>query len=335
MQELFGRVAALDSEASESLKVIAYFDALVAGDVGVESLTRGAAVLSGVTAGAEVAGRMFRITPEGRPAAPGPDTVWPTEKQIDADTRVWLERVGTTHANDTMILERFSFAVTVLQARRRAVADDPVLAVIDATRPESQRLSYATRLRLDSGRWRVIASLPEGEPLGSSTLVATPHGIVRASIVSEDHLVEQRPAGLGPVVEAADLTRSWADARLALRLTDADHDSVDASDLGILTSAVRGLEQEAERSGIQHPDVRALLSLPPQRRRMLDALARFPSVRAAASALGFHHSTLQSFHEAVTPELGYDPRSPEGYARYEVAALLARLEEPIWTPPDL
>lgn len=335
MQELFGRVAALDSEASESLKVIAYFDALVAGDVGVESLTRGAALLSGTTAGAEVADRLFRITPEGRPADPGPAPASRTEKRLDPEVRVWIERSGDPHANDAMILERFSFAVSVLQARRRTIADDPVLAVIDASRPEGQRLSYAARLRLDAGTWRVVASLPEGEALGSSTLVATAHGIVRASIVPADQPVGLRPAGIGTPVDAAGLAGSWADAQLALRLTDAEHDRVDASELGIMLAAVRGIDRESERSGFQHPDVRGLLALDPQRRRMLDALARFPSVRAAAAALGFHHSTLQSHHESLTAELGYDPRSPEGRARVELATLLARLERPIWLPPGI
>lgn len=339
MQELFGRVAALDSEASESLKVIAYFDALVAGDVGVESLTRGAALLSGTIAGAEIADRLYRITPEGRTADPDPDPASAPderiEKPIGPDSRVWIERSGEPHANDAMILERFSFAVSVLQARRRTVSDDPVLAVIDSARPESQRLSYAARLRLDSGLWRVIASLPEGSPLGSSTLVATAHGIIRASIVPADHPVDLQPAGIGTAVEAPLLATSWANARLALRLTDADHARVDASELGILLDAARELDRESERSGFQHADVRTLLRIDRGRRRMLDALARFPSVRAAAAALGFHHSTLQSHHESLASELGYDPRSPEGRARYEVASLLARLETPIWTPPDL
>jgi hypothetical protein len=48
-------------------------------------------------------------------------------------------------------------------------------------------------------------------------------------------------------------------------------------------------------------------------------------VRAAAAALGMHHSTLQARHEALTNELGYDPRSLDGRARYRLARLLLRL----------
>ena len=46
MQELAGRLTALDPEASASLKVIASFDALVAGGVGIEALVRAAATMA-------------------------------------------------------------------------------------------------------------------------------------------------------------------------------------------------------------------------------------------------------------------------------------------------
>ncbi len=54
MQELAGRLTALDPEASASLRVIASFDALVAGGVGIEALVRAAAVLGGTIAGARI-----------------------------------------------------------------------------------------------------------------------------------------------------------------------------------------------------------------------------------------------------------------------------------------
>jgi len=58
---------------------------------------------------------------------------------------------------------------------------------------------------------------------------------------------------------------------------------------------------------------------------MLDELVAAESVRAAASALGVHHSSLQSRHEALTKQLGYNPRSASGRARYEAARMLSRL----------
>ena len=51
MQELVARLSALDPEAGTVLKVITYFDKLIEGRVGLETLVRGAAVLSGFVAG--------------------------------------------------------------------------------------------------------------------------------------------------------------------------------------------------------------------------------------------------------------------------------------------
>ena len=51
MQELVGRLSTLDPAASESLKVIAYFDALVEARAGRLALLRGAARLTGCPAG--------------------------------------------------------------------------------------------------------------------------------------------------------------------------------------------------------------------------------------------------------------------------------------------
>ncbi|MGH3706382.1 MAG: hypothetical protein ACRDT9_17225, partial [Agromyces sp.] len=81
MQELVGRLTALDPEASDTLKVVSYFDTLVAGSVGIETLLRGAAVLTGTTAGRAAEDRAaIRITPDGERAEPVADAAaagWP------------------------------------------------------------------------------------------------------------------------------------------------------------------------------------------------------------------------------------------------------------------
>lgn len=88
MQELVGRLTALDPEASESLKVVAYFDALVSAGVGLDGLLRGAAALSGAVADAERRGRVTRWDPhgsrlDGEGSVRSPERVGPT-------ARVWL-----------------------------------------------------------------------------------------------------------------------------------------------------------------------------------------------------------------------------------------------------
>ena len=77
-----------------------------------------------------------------------------------------------------------------------------------------------------------------------------------------------------------------------------------------------------------HPDVDALCELDDATLRVLDELVAAESVRAAATALSLHHSTLQARHEALSRMLGYDPRSAIGRTRYETARLLSRLRAP-------
>ncbi|MFF4349661.1 helix-turn-helix domain-containing protein [Streptomyces sp. NPDC001530] len=81
MKELAGRLAALDPDAGAALQVIAYFDRLTEGRVGLEALVRGAAVLSGCTARLidERRGVRVRVTPDGRrDDSAGPvDPAWP------------------------------------------------------------------------------------------------------------------------------------------------------------------------------------------------------------------------------------------------------------------
>ena len=66
MHQLVGRLAAVDPQAGESLKVIEFFDTLTTGQAGVPAIVRAGAVLSGATAGVALDGRVLRFDPEGR-----------------------------------------------------------------------------------------------------------------------------------------------------------------------------------------------------------------------------------------------------------------------------
>lgn len=81
MRELAGRLAELDPDAGAALQVIAYFDRLMEGRVGIEALVRGAAVLSGCPARLvdERRGVRIRVAPDGhREDSTEPvDPTWP------------------------------------------------------------------------------------------------------------------------------------------------------------------------------------------------------------------------------------------------------------------
>lgn len=331
MQELVGRLTALDPEASETLKVVAYFDVLVAGCVGLQALLRGAAVLSGTVAGAFDGRRTHRIGPDGDrpadgpgPAGPRPD--WPT--RTTSTGTVWLERDGRPHANDEMVIERLALAVDVVEARRPGHRDSSLETALDAARDVEERRVALSRLRLDPARLVRVVAHPLAHPVeqraeaAPSTVVATPHGLVRAVVLGGDAEVSG-PAGVGVSLRADELPESFRTAVLALRLLPGDDAVVDAAALGIVLAAVSALEPVAA----EQPDVVALARLDARTRAVVDELAAAESVRAAAAALGMHHSTLQARHDALTNDLGYDPRSLDGRARFRLARLLLRLVE--------
>ncbi|GAB3162252.1 hypothetical protein GCM10027059_14510 [Myceligenerans halotolerans] len=335
MQELVGRLTALDPEASETLKVVAYFDALVAGGAGLQALLRGAAALSGTVAGASDGRRTHRIGPDGVPlpethasqGAPTPSAPavelrqhWPARPVNDG--AVWLERTGTPHANDEMVVERLALAVGLVEARHHGGAGGALEIAVDATRDVDERRAALPRLRLDPATEVRIAVLPLSNTPGAmpSTVVATPYGLRRAVVLGQEATVPG-PAGVGIRRRADDLPESFRTAMLALRLLPASTAVVDAADLGILLTAVVALEPVAA----QQPDVAALARLDVRTLQVLDELSGAESVRAAATALGMHHSTLHARHDALTNTLGYAPRSPDGRTRFRLARLLLRL----------
>lgn len=318
MQELVGRLTALDPEASETLKVVSYFDALVQGGVGVEGMLRGAAALAGTVAGAELRGRVRRRDATG--GIPAEDDEAPREPvRAFSGGRVWLERRDAPHANDDMVVERLALAVELTTARQHQ--DDALEIAIDAARAPAERVSALARLNVDASTPVRVSALPAERSVADarSTLVATRFGIVRA-VLDDGTGTRGGPIGRGTVVRAERLPESWEAALVALRLTDAAHAVVDATELGALVLLARASDAE-------HPpeDVLALSRLDARAREVLSAIVESDSLRSAATALGMHHSTIQARQESLMRDLGYDPRSAIGHARYITADLLLRL----------
>lgn len=336
MQELVGRLTALDPEASEGLKVIAYFDALVDGHANAEVLLRGAAVLSGCAAGFVAAGTVLRVDDRGIrspiDAAP-PAGRWPEHAQPGA-ARAWLEREGEPHANDAMILERLSFALAIMLERSapQAALRRAVETVLDAAESTSERQAAVTRLRLDPRSLLRVVALPAWAtaPEGHQTVVVTTVGPVRAVIVAAETALIVGTAGVGVAVPPGSLHRSWETALLALRLTS-PHDPVRLADeLGTVLLLAEAADRAAERP----PDLAALSLVlrpghPPEpdgrTLAVLDAVVATESLRAAAAAVGLHHSTLQARVAELSQAVGFDIRTPAGRTRLALALHLHRL----------
>ncbi|MGW8482534.1 helix-turn-helix domain-containing protein [Microbacterium sp. NPDC055903] len=326
MQDLLGRLTALDPDASETLKVVSYFDALVARSVGAESMLRGAALLSGATVGHRDGRSVVRVRADGIRIDPADVRgAWP-HRESGPDAVAWIEREGPAHTNDAMILERLCLALGILRARRSVGQESAVELAISAYASDDERVGALARLRLGAAAMRVIASPPDPAPLAEhpSAVVATRHGLTRATIVdaSTDPVsVWAVPvARLGVGSSGRDLAASWAAALVAVRLTTPDEPVILADDLGAFL-----LVAEAADGSPLHPDAAVLAELDPRSLALLDAIAETQSVRAAAARLGRHHSSIQDRVASLTEELGYDPRSSRGHTRYALARMLLRL----------
>ncbi|MBB4689432.1 helix-turn-helix domain-containing protein [Amycolatopsis jiangsuensis] len=316
MRDLVSHLSALDPGAAATVKVIAYFDRLVEGGAGLEPIVRGAAVLAGCPARlADDERRVrLRVEPDGRvvPAAQPPEPDWsavPVRK--GGPPALWLERPGPPGPVDAMVLERASAAARGVLDRTRGRAADPasVEVVLDAGADEKTRLLAARRLGLGA----------------RARAVATPGPLA----VPPDWMPPERArAGLGPAVAVADLPRSWAQARVAYRFTAAEDDPgarvVDYADLGGLAVLATAIGPDtapvADVRAVESARTTATWVLP-----TLAAVAKTASLRAAATALVLHHSTLQGRLGHAEQLLGWPLREPSGKLRLQVALALWRL----------
>lgn len=319
MRDLLGRLTSLDPQASDTLKIVGYFDALSSRGVGLGGLLRAAAVLAGVNSGAELNGTVSVYDPSGRRVSPVADAHRSAEVVFGSGS-VWLEREGEPHAGDGMITERLALAVESVQSRRRPTSATET--VIDSDCPTADRISALLRLGMAADtRIRVIVSAGAFTSAGEEAVpVATRYGVVSVGIFSRVTDPEGPRRGLGTWVAAEDAPDSWAAGLIAFRLADADNPVVDASDMGVMLLLAQSYDPDRP-----HGDVAALEALDPVSREILRSLVSYESIRSAANNLAMHHSTLQARHESLSRKLGFDPRTANGRMRVGAAELLRRL----------
>jgi hypothetical protein len=355
VQELVGRLTSLDPEASETLKVITYFDHLVEGRVGVETMVRGAALLTGAVAGISRDGRTIRVDPSGARLSPdgGSDGLerpedsapWPRQ-ECGEGSFVWLERTGRGHANDAMVLERLAHSVAVSRpgAASAGAGQRALEVLLDRASPATDRDRAAARLGLEQRTlFTVVATTPSapvraarvpGAPLTavpvpalSSARMATAYGLVTALLVRGDTAdaragVTADRVGVGEAVTVDRLPESWAGALLALRVASARDPLVRIGDLGLLAHAVRAADHAssppADVAGVERAIAHGWSV------DALESLADAESVRAVARTAGLHHSTLQARLTDLPAYLGFDVSSGRGRARLHTALLVRR-----------
>jgi hypothetical protein len=326
MQGLVWRLKALDPEASEGLKVITYFDALVDGHASAHVLLTGAAVLSGCPAGYVADGNTLRVDASGTKTASGVPGAWPGHDFGDGG-RVWIERAGPAFANDELILERAAIALGIsfdrtspVAATRRAVA-----TVIDGAAPLDRRMDAAALLHLDRDTAYRVVAVPAATVLpGPSAVIYTGVGPVRAAVRRAADAQPESRSGVGLAILPGALDRSWDSALLALRLTGPQNPRQLADDLGSLLV----FAELADSSTPVTPDLTALkqlLQAQPKALVLLEAIAVTNSLRAAADEVGLHHSSVQSRTADYSRALGFDILTAAGRVRLSLVLTLFRL----------
>lgn len=331
MQELLGRIAKLDPEASLGLRVIACFDELMAGEVNSHALASAAAALAGCPAGFRGGdgSRQLRVD-SGGVSIPGDRPAEVAALSLPNDSEVWLEREDVALPNDELILERFGLAIGVrfgLERQQLETPRDVALALDPAATPED-RSAAAVRLGLTPGSgYRVLAAplfaVFEKRPAGPTDVITSEHGTLQVVIVTDDtEDIAVTPAGLGPSGLIGELPRSLRAAVVALRLSRPPEEGlVRAENFGGL------VELLAESSDTTDPDAALIDEImgSPWAESTVRVLLEAPTIRQAARDLGLHHSTVQSRAEQIERCLGYDPLSGYNRTRLGISVLRWRL----------
>ncbi len=135
---------------------------------------------------------------------------------------------------------------------------------------------------------------------------------------------------LDPAVLVLDLPQSWTAAQVAFRFT-AEGTEQDPGPRVVRFDELGGLAVLAAAVGPDTepiPDVRALGragTTAPWVLASLEAIAASNSLRAAATALTVHHSTLQDRLAHAEHLLGWSVQDPHGRLRLQLALALRRL----------
>jgi hypothetical protein len=316
MEGLLLRLSALDADAENAVRVIGFFDRLVASRASLDVLVHRAGELTECPVGVRSAARGLQ--------AGGPMPASAARRELEDGTVVWLARQGKPLPLDEMVLERFSIAVALLLDHSRLplpALGDPALVELalsdSAGEAERSRALHLLGLRPNT-MLRVLAV--KGTPAGLSAALGTLHAVL---VQSEEIPQQEGKVGVSPLVPAIEAPTAWRAARTAVRF--ADSSMVWAERLGSEMALASLPVDEIAKI----PDVLALdkLAPEPEMLALLEALCHTGSARQAAAAIHRHHSTIQSRLEHARDTLGFPLDTPEGRFRLYLTLVLRRLRD--------
>lgn len=365
MLPLILRLSQLDADAAGALRVVSFFDTLVAARASLDAVVRSTAGLAECPAGLhdETTGRLVRhghreatSASSAGPAVRPPRSAVAEQEVRLGDQRVgvvWLERDGEPGRLDAIVLERMAFAVGALWPGAGPVTlSDPALvelavssAVPDADRSRALRLLgfpagapvRVLAVRSDDVRSagedvvRMIGAVTgRGRPARSAPI--GPEAAVLTTAGSESLPALGLPAGtrIGCGTGTADLAESWRQARVAVRFAEVlgRGPVVRYGDLGSV-ALLAALPRDVVEAD---PDVTLLRSwtATPAGRRDLEVVQAYlgaGSQRLAAAALSRHHSSVSRRLDSLTARWGIDLERPADRMRAETALTLLAIAD--------
>jgi hypothetical protein len=338
MKGLLLRLSALDADAENAVRVISFFDGLIAAKAGPRTLVRETARLAECPAG--LTDTASGLTLRAGPASGAADRALEVGvsaggmvREFSGTGRVWLGRSEPLPL-DELVLERFAIAAgLLLDAAPRREDGGLVELVLSADAGEPERCRALRSLNVDPGEPVHVLAMESEVPdaLGGIGAHAVSLGRVQAVLTRTppERLPRGLLAGVGSALPAVEAPASLRQARTALRFAGLGDDVVRYDGLGAL-AVIAARMRDVDIAAV--PDVAALdaLAAEPNGAGTLAVLAAFcatGSARRAAARVHRHHSTIAARLAHAEARLGFSFSAPGGRRRLDLAVLLRHLRD--------
>lgn len=320
MKGLLLRLSALDATAENAVRVISFFDELVARRVDVDTLVRSAAQLAECPAGLAAADE------------PVPPDV--AVRRLPSGGAVWLGRPAPGLALDEIVLERLAIAAAILLEHPNApptgLGDAALVELalsVTAGEAERSRALHLLGMR-PQGRLTVLAVAGTATQAARAGARFAELGALYAVLVPGEtpdlDLEDGMRVGVGTAV-GINAPVAWRQARTAVRFAGHGPRVVRFDDLGAV--AVLASLRAADIAEVA--DVAALDRIAEDQDsiEVLKAFCATDSVRKAAAMVYRHHSTVAARLTVAEARLGFSLSTTEGRRRLDLALVLRHLRD--------
>jgi hypothetical protein len=312
MKGLLLRLSALDANAENAVRVISFFDELVARRVDVDTLVRSASQLAECPVGV------------GEPV-PSPAAV----RYLPDGTAVWLARPAPGLALDEILLERLAIAAAILldhpSAPPTGLGDAALVELaLSATAGEAERSRALHLLGMRPQAQLTVLAGTARVGGGRTAELGALHAVLVPGHMPELELEPDTRVGVATAT-GIEAPVAWRHASTAVRFAGHGPRVVRWDDLGAV--AVLSALRRADIAEVA--DVAALDRIAEDQDtiEVLKAFCATDSVRKAAALVYRHHSTVAARLTQAEERLGFSLSTTEGRRRLDLALVLRHLRE--------